>query len=201
MKQLYMTICALSLLLFSADAYAASFDAVKDYSCTENIAGTWELEAYRADDGKYLSMVFGHAPLKEVSKYGIDAHYLPDGDQPYYPFVTKFGDVLVCSPATSGKRYDAVIAWVARKDGGAVISGMVKLLGDMYGHADGKKVRASVLLGGRELWAADVTGGAAASFRVEEKVRAGDRVRLHITNTGDSSGNISDVDLHVETAD
>lgn len=199
MKHILNTICALSLLLVSTSANAATFDSVKDYSCTETVAGTWAMEGYRADDGKYLSMVFGHAPLKEVSKYGVDAYYLPDGEQPYYPFLTKFGDVIVCSPATTGKRYDAVVTWVAQKDGDAVISGSASLMGSMSGDSAGKKVRASVVVDGKELWSADVTGAAPGTFSVEKRVTAGDKVHLHIRNTGDTSGNITSVNLHVET--
>lgn len=200
MKLLSATVCALSLLFFSSHANAATFDALNDYSCAEAIAGTWVMEGYRAKDGEYLPMVFGHAPLTEVSKYGIDAFYLPDGEQPNYPFVTKFGDRLVCSPATRGGRYDAVITWTAQKGGGAVITGSAELLGDMQGNAEGRKVRASLVVDGKELWAADVTGGKPASFRVERDVKSGDRVRLHVGNAGDGSGNITKVDLHVETA-
>lgn len=201
MKFVCTTICALSLLLLTSDARSATFDALKDYSCTETIAGTWAMEGYRAEDGAYLSMEFGRAPLAEVSKYGIDAYYLPDGRQPYYPFFSKFGDDLICSPAGAGAGNEAVLTWVAAKGGLAVITGYARLMGDVFGNADGKKVAARLMVGGAEVWSGEVAGGSPGEFRVEKKVSAGDKVRLHIRNAGDASGNITSVNMHVETSD
>ncbi len=196
MNRIYILICAALLISTVSQARAESYDAVKD-GCAAS-GGVWSYEGYRAGDGAYLPMVYGHAPITEVSKYGIDASFIPDSGQPYYPFVARFPGMLVGSPATLGKRFDLVLTWTAPRGGDAVFSGYARLMGGVKGGSKGGKVKAFLMHGGKILWAADIEGGATGEFKVSEGVAAGDKVRLHIQNAGGSSGDITAFDMGVE---
>lgn len=179
---------------------AETFDAVREYSCDQPSAGVWYYEAYRHSDGAYLSMVYGHAPVAEVSKYGVDAHYLPDGGQPYYPFITVFDKDIVLSPATSGAKFDAVLAWAPPYVCDITASGSVRLTGNIKGGAAaGKKINARLSFGGKTLWSAEVVGDNAVTFSVKSTVSGNDKLRLQFENTGDASGDIAAVQMQVET--
>jgi hypothetical protein len=102
MKTLTGIVFAAILALNASVAFAETFDAVKNYTCDQGSAGVWYYEAYKAEVGTYREMDFGHAPVREVSKYGVDAHYVVDGDQPLYPFIMSTPEYLLGSPATGG---------------------------------------------------------------------------------------------------
>ncbi len=198
MKFFYALICMALLLSITNEVRAESYDATKDYSCGDVTGGVWSYDGYRAEDGAYLPMLYGHAPLKEVSRYGIEARYLPDSSQPYYPFLTKFPDNLMCSPATQGKRFDAVLTWVAPRRCEVVLTGFAKLMGNLKGEAAGKKVKAFIVLNHKDLWSAEINGGETREFSVKTVVAAGDKVHMHIQNSGDKSGNITALNIKVE---
>ena len=179
---------------------AETFDAAKEYSCDQPSAGVWYYEAYRHSDGTYISMVFGHAPITEVSKYGVDAHYLPDGGQPYYPYITMFDKDIFLSPSTSGDKFDAVLAWEPPYASDITASGFVRLMGNIKGGAAaGKKVNVKLSYAGKTLWSAEVAGDNAVTFSVRSAVSGKDRVRLQVENAGDASGDIVAVQMQVET--
>jgi hypothetical protein len=183
-----------------SSSYAETFDAAREYSCDQPGAGTWYFEAYRHSDGAYLSMVFGHAPITEVSKYGVNAHYLPDGGQAYYPFITMLDKTIFVSPSTSGDKFDAVLAWASPYAGNITATGTVRLMGDIKGGAAaGKRVIARLVLGAKTLWSAEVVGNNAVTFSVKSAVSEKDRLRMHIENAGDTSGDITAVQMQVET--
>jgi hypothetical protein len=145
-------------------------------------------------------MVFGHAQVTEVSKYGVEAHYLPDGGQLYYPFITLFDKDIYLSPSTSGDKFDAVLAWASPYACDITTTGSVRLMGNIKGVvADGKKVNARLSLGGKTLWNAEVAGDNAVSFSVKSAVSEKDRLRLQFENAGDASGDIVAVRMQVET--
>lgn len=200
MKRFFLLWCCIVMLGLTSVSNAETFDAVREYSCDQPSAGVWYYEAYRHADGVYLPMVFGHAQVTEVSKYGVEAHYLPDGGQPYYPFITVFDKSLFISPATSGDKFDAVLAWASPYDCDITATGSVRMMGDIKGAAaSGKKVNVRLSLGGKMLWSAEVSGDNAAEFSVKSAVSAKDRLRLHIENAGDTSGGITAVQMQVET--
>jgi hypothetical protein len=188
------------LLLISTKANAESFDAAREYTCDQPSSGVWYFEGYRASDDTYLPMVFGHADIKEVSRYGTDAHYLPDSEQMNYPFITRFGDELFASPATKGKRFDAVMAWESPGRYSVTVTGHAEFKGEMAGKEKGKKVKAGIVLGGKTLWEGDVESGKPAKFELATEVNKGDRLRLHIQNMGDEAGDMVSFNIHVETA-
>jgi len=198
MKCFQIFICSVLLLVAVSGARAESYNALKDYACADMSGGVWLYEGYRAEDGAYLQMVYDHAPLREVSRYGLDARFIPDSGQPFHPFMTKYPDYLMGSPATVGKRYDAVLTWVAPKNGKVSITGFARLMGNIRGEAEGKKVKAFLVQNGKELWKSDIKGGDTGKFKVGTDVSAGDRVHLHIQNTGDASGNLTAFDMSVE---
>ena len=202
MKRCFLFLCCIAMLGLASvtSSYAETFDAAREYSCDQPGSGTWYYEAYRHSDGVYLSMVFGHAPLTEVSKYGVEAHYLPDGGQAYYPFITMFDKSIVVSPATSGDKFDVVLAWVSPYACDINATGFVRLMGSIKGGAaSGKKVNARLVLGGKTLWSAEVAGDKTVVFSVRSTVSEKDRLRLHIENAGDASGDLTAVQLQVET--
>jgi hypothetical protein len=182
-----------------SSSYAETFDAAREYSCDQPGSGTWYYEAYRHSDGAYLSMVFGHAKVTEVSKYGVEAHYLPDGGQAYSPFITLF-DKAILFLRTSGDKFDAVLVWISPYACDINATGSVRLMGDIKGGAAaGKKVNARLVLGGKTLWSAEVVGDKAVAFSVRSAVSEKDRLRMHIENAGDASGDITAVQMQVET--
>jgi len=188
------------MLGLTSVSYAESFDIVKEYSCDQPSNGVWYYEGYRHSDGAYLSMVYGHAQITEVSKYGVEAHYLPDGGQPYYPFITLFDKGIVLSPSTSGNKFDAVLAWASPYACDITASGSVRLMGSIKGGAAaGKKVNARLSLGDKTLWSAEVAGDNAVVFSVRSAVSEKDRIRLQFENAGDTSGDIVAVQMQVET--
>ena len=188
------------LLLFSSQAWAETFDAAADYTCDQPSAGVWSFEGYRAVDDKYLPMIFGHAEIRELSKYGSDAHYIPDSDQPNYPFITRFGDVLIASPATKGRRFDAALAWESPGSFDVTVSGHVEVRGNIRGDLTGKKVKVGLLMGGKALWEEVVESGKPAKFEAKSSVAKGDRLIFRIQNTGDESGDLTAFNVHVEAA-
>ncbi len=183
----------------ASPAAAGSYDAAADYMCEAGASEVWTYEGYRASDVTYLEMVFGRAPLTEVTKYGIEAHYIPDSGQPYHPFITKFPGELLGSPSTAGGRFDAVLTWTSPAKGRAHFSGYVKLLGEMGGNAEGKRIKAVLQRGSEELWSSDVHGGQSAEFDVEADVAAEEKVRLHLVNTGDDSPDLASFNMKVST--
>lgn len=189
-----------SLMFFpAAAAGAGSYDAAADYICGAGASEVWSYEGYRASDGTYMEMVFGRAPLTEVTKYGIEAHYLPDSGQPYHPFITKFPGELLGSPSTAGGRFDAVLTWTSPERGKARLSGSAKLIGDMSKNAAGKKIKVVLMLGAKELWSSEVTGGQSVGFEVEAGVSAGDKVHMHLVNAGESPADLTAFNLKVST--
>lgn len=182
------------LALAAAPVSAEVFDAAKQYTSCSN----WSYDGYRAADNRYLPMVPGHAPIREMSKYGIDAYYSPDGDQKCYPFITRLGDSLFASPATVGGRYDAALSWTAPYADTVKVTGFIKLMGDLKGHSQGKKIKAELLLNDKTLWE-----GAVASEQVEMKADAtvakGDKIRLRLINSGDASGDVTSFNMKIET--
>ncbi|HLB25946.1 MAG TPA: hypothetical protein VJM83_06420 [Nitrospirota bacterium] len=190
-----------SFLVFlqATAAFPETFDASRDYTCDRVSAGVWYYEGYRASDGQYLSMVFEHAPIRELSKYGADTHFLPDGDQPYYPFITRFSDNIVMSPATTGRRFDAVLTWAAPYDCEADISGVARLMGNIRGEAEGKKVALMIKHNEEKVWSGELGGPETKEFGLARKLSAGDRLRLHVVNAGDGSGNLTSLNVRVET--
>lgn len=200
MKRFFLPLCCIVILGLTTVSYAETFNIVKEYSCDQPSAGGWYYEAYRHSDGAYLSMVFGHAPVTEVSKYGVEAHYLPDGGQAYYPFITLFDNAVVLSPSTSGDKFDAVLAWASPYVCDITATGSVRLMGNIKGGSvAGKKVNARLALGGKTLWSAELVGDKAVAFSVKSTVSEKDRLRMHIENTGDASGDITAVQMQVET--
>jgi len=200
LKRFFLLLCCIVMLGLTSVSNAETFDAVREYSCDQPSAGVWYYEAYRHSDGTYLSMVFGHAPITEASKYGLDAHYLPDGGQPYYPFITVFDKDIVLSPSTFGDKFDAVLAWEPPYVSDITASGSVRLMGNIKGGAAaGKKVNVKLSLGGKTLWSAEVAGDNAVPFSVKSAVLEKDRLRLQFENAGDTSGDIVAVQMQVET--
>lgn len=199
MKRLTAVIFSLLIVLACASARADSFDATGGFSCDITVASQWSFEAYRAGDGEYLSMINGHAPLTELTKYGMEALYLPDGDQPYYPFFAKFDDKLYGSPATKGSRFDATATWTSTMDTDVTIRGFADVVGDLKGDHGGRKVRATLLKGDDVLWSEVVTGGTKATFSVKTKLAKGDKVRMRLENPDDEEGKLTMIDFTVET--
>lgn len=202
MKRYFLLWCCMAMLGLASvsSTYAETFDAAREYSCDQPGSGIWYYEAYRHSDGAYLSMVFGHAKVTEVSRYGVDAHYLPDGGQAYYPFITLFDKAVFVSPSTSGDKFDAVLAWASPCACDITATGSVRLMGDIKGGtAPGNRVIARLVLGGKTLWSAEVVGDKAVTFSVRSTVSEKDRLRMHIENAGDASGDITAVQIQVET--
>lgn len=200
MKHLVGLILAVLVLSLSSAGYCETFDAAKDYSCDRVSAGVWHYEGFRAEDGKFLSMVFDRAPVTELSKYGADVHYLPDGDQPYYPFIARLTGDLTCSPATKGRRFDAVLTWVAPYKDNVKVTGSTRLKGTMMKDgAQGRKVKVRLQHNDKVVWEAELAGPEQKTFEFGAPVSAGDRLSLCVQNTGDPSGNVTAIDMHVET--
>ena len=199
MKVFAMSICAALLLLTASAAHSQTYDAHKNYTCDQASAGVWYYESYSPEDGSYREMDFGHVPIREVSRYGVDAHYSPVGGQPLYPFITNTPEYLVGSPATIGKRYGLALTWAAQGPGGVRLTGFVRLMGNLKGTLTGKTVKAELLLNGRVLWDGLVKSGEPQEFSVDAAVAAGDRVRLRVQGAGDDTGNLTALDLSVET--
>jgi hypothetical protein len=199
MKTLTAIVFSSIILIVAGTARADTYDALKNYSCDQGSAGVWYYEAFSAADGVYKEMEFGHALIMEVSRYGVDGHYLPDGDQPLYPFITSAPEYLFGSPATEGKRTDMSLAWTAQEGCGVSATGFVRLMGNLKGDALGKTVKAEVLLNNKVLWDAELGSGETKQFEVKANVAAGDRLRLRVQNVGDKSDNITAFNMRVET--
>ncbi len=186
------------LLLLASQAWAETFDAAADYTCDQPSAGVWYFDGYRASDNTYLPMLFGHADIKELSKYGSDTHYLPDSDQPNYPYIWKYGDVLMGSPATKGRRFDAALGWESPGSFDVTVSGNLDLRGNIKGDLTGRKIKASLVMGGKTLWEQVVESGKPAKFEVKAAVNKGDKLYLHLQNAGDESGDMTAFNVHVD---
>jgi hypothetical protein len=200
MKKLVVLLFALLCIAVSSTAYAEKFDARKDYNCDLVSNGVWTFEGFRASDGVYLSMVFGHAPIKEISKYGVEAHYLPDGDQEAYPFITRMADDMMASPATQGRRFDSVLTWTAPYSCGVEIKGFARMMGNIKGESAGKKVQASLLQGEKVLWSGEVAGGRDnTEFSAKASVKKDEKVRFQIAGAGDTAGDVTVFNVVVET--
>ncbi|HEX9861063.1 MAG TPA: hypothetical protein VGB23_07630 [Nitrospirota bacterium] len=179
-------------------AHAGTFESVDGFSCDQPGASPWTYEAYRAEDGAYLPMIFGRAPITELSRYGMEARYLPDGGQPYYPYISRFPDGLRGSPATSGRRFDAVTCWSAPAASKVRVTGFVELMGNIKWEAAGKRIRARLLKGKEVLWDKEVEGAAREEFSVDTDVAAGDKVRLHLENMDGTGGKLTLFDVSID---
>jgi hypothetical protein len=193
---LFLAVLCLSV---PSPGYCESFDAFKDYSCDRVSAGVWHYEGFRAQDGAFLSMVFDRAPVTELSKYGADVHYLPDSDQPYYPFIARLAGELLCSPATTGKRFDAALSWVAPYKDNVKVTGSTRLQGGIKPKAQGKKVKVRLQHNDKVVWEAELTDTVEKTFELAAPVSKGDRLSLCVQNSGDESGDITAIGMHVET--
>jgi hypothetical protein len=80
-----------------------------------------------------------------------------------------------------------------------VVTGYVRLLGNIRGDLTGRVVKADLLLNEKVLWSGEVHSGEKKDFEVGADVAAGDRVRLRIQNAGDKSGDLAAFNMHVET--
>ena len=145
----------------------------------------------RAQDGAFLSMVFDRAPVTELSKYGADVHYLPDSDQPYYPFIARLAGELLCSPATTGRRFDAALSWVAPYKDNVKVTGSTRLQGGINPKAQGKKVKVRLQHNDKVVWEAELTDTVEKTFELAAPVSKGDRLSLCVQNSGDGSGDIT----------
>jgi len=200
MKTLSAIIFSTVVLLGAATAKADTYDALKNFTCDQGSSGVWYYEAYNAEDKVYKEMEFGHAPILEVSRYGMDGHYLADGDQPLYPFIIRTPDYLLGSPATEGKRTDMSLAWAAPEDCSVSVSGYVKLMGNIRGDELGKTVKVELLMNSKVLWDAEIKSGETKQFEAKSVAATGDRLRLRVENAGDKSGNLSAFDMRIETS-
>jgi hypothetical protein len=200
MKSILAALAVIVVLTLPAQLHAESYDAAEQYACDPATSGIWSYEGYRAEDGSYLDMAYGEAKLPDVTKYAIEAHYIPDGDQPYYPFMVRFPDGLWASPATSGRRFDAVLGWKAPQDANARFTGSVTLKGNLIGKCENRKIKAMLVRGKDELWSAEVECGKTVGFDVSAVVGSGDRVHLHLVNQGDPSGDLALFDMKVDTS-
>jgi len=200
MRSAIAALAVVGMFLLPVSSPAAGYDAAEQYACDPATSEVWSYEGYRADDSAYLDMAYGRAELPEVTKYGIEAHYIPDGDQPYYPFLVRFPDGLWASPATVGRRFDAVLGWKAPQDADARFTGSITLKGTLNGEYEGKKIKAMLVRGGDELWSAGIEGGQTVDFDVKVRVAAGDSVHLHLVNEGDHSGNLALFNMKVDTS-
>lgn len=199
MKRYAAIVIGILILTYSAAASAEKFDATDGFKCDAAISGQWTYEAYRAEDGAYLQMIYDHAPITELSKYGIEARFLPDGDQRYYPYISYFPDGLHGSPATTGRRFDAVAAWKSPIDSKVKVTGFAELTGNIKGDSAGKKVRASLKKGAETLWSGLAEGGVPVKFSVDTAVSKGDIIRMHIENPDDVQGKLTLFNFSVET--
>ncbi|HEY3347229.1 MAG TPA: hypothetical protein VGK71_06365 [Nitrospirota bacterium] len=200
MKKLIVLLFSFLCIAVSSNAYAEKFDARKDYNCDLVSNGVWTFEGFRASDGAYLSMIFGHAPIKEISKYGVEAHYLPDGDQEAHPFITRMADDMMASPATQGRKFDSVLTWTAPYSCGVEIKGFARIMGNIKGESTGKKVKASLLQGGKVLWSGDVAGGQGdTEFSAKASVKKDEKIRFQVACAGDTAGDVTVFNVVVDT--
>jgi len=200
MKVLKTLFLALALVTLSVSARAETYDSTKDPACNNSPGSVWSFEAYRAEDKKYLPMTNGHAPLDEINKYGIDCSFITDSDQPYHPYMLKFPDVVIASPSTLGRGFDAVLVWNAPESSNISVEGSARLMGDIYEKTTGKTVGVEFLNNDKKLWDSEVTSGQTKEYKLETRVKKGDKLRLKVSNMGDKSGAITKLEMRVTTS-
>jgi len=188
-----------ALLLSAVDVHSADFDAASDFMCGNQGTEHWSYNAYRVSDGTHRELAYGRVPLDEVSRYGADAFYLPDGGQELRPFFVRLGDVLYCSPAYSGPAYDASLVWTSPSAGKAKLDGYVEFFGKISEHKSPGSVDASLLVDGVTVWTGEAGPDGKVKFTRDADLKKGSKVELRIANGSGDGPKITGVDLHVST--
>jgi len=197
MKLTTLLIAAIAVLAFAGEVRSAEFDAGTDIMCGNQASEHWSYTAYRVSDGAHRSLAYGRAPIAEISKYGADAFYLPDGGQELRPFFVKLGDMLYCSPAFTGPAYDASIAWTSPTDGEAGIEGSFEFVGSIGEKSPTGSVTATLLVDGDAVWTHEVGPGGPVKLNRAADVKKGSVVELRIGNGSGDGPKITKVDLRV----
>jgi hypothetical protein len=182
-------------------AVADEYDAAKDYQCAGEHADNWSHMAYRASDGEYRELAYDRVPVTEMSKYGIDALYLPDGDQDYRPFFARLSDRLFCSPAYEGDRHDAALIWTATKSGTYAVSAEADFIGKLGAEPVEGSVTVRLIVGGEAVFSSVASAGMPAKFEHTAKVAEGDTVVMRVENAEGAGPKVTEISLSISDND
>jgi len=189
---------AVGVMLFAAsEARSSEFDAAADFMCGNQGSEHWSYTAYRVSDGAHRALAYGRVPITEVSRYGADAFYLPDGGQELRPYFLRLGDVLYCSPAYSGPAYNASITWTSPSVGKARLEGSVEFFGKIGEEKSPGSVKADLLVDGVSVWTGEAGQDGPVKFSRDADLKKGSKVELRIADGSGDGPKITGVDLHV----
>jgi len=185
------------VLFFAGVSVAAEYDAAEEFMCGSQGSEIWSYAAHRVSDGENRELAYGRVPIDEISKYGADAFYLPDGGQEYRPYFLKLGERLYCSPSYEGAPYDATVVWVSPSGGKARVSGFADMVGRIGAGTDSGSVSLRLLAGGKEVWSGEAASGAKVEFEESVELTKGDKVELRVGNASGAGPKATEINLHV----